>query len=55
MLNLNIRTKILFSLLATSLTSIIVVTIIAVTITRNALSERAFSQLENVREVKKTR
>ncbi|THB80347.1 MAG: EAL domain-containing protein [Desulfobacteraceae bacterium] len=53
MTNLNIRSKILVSLLAISLIPILFITVIAVTITRDAVSKRAFSQLANVREVKK--
>lgn len=53
MFKLNIRNKMLASLLVVSLAPILIITLLAVNITRNALSERAFLQLKNIREVKK--
>lgn len=51
-MKMTIRNKLLFWLMTMSLIPVICVAVIAMVINRNALSDRAFSQLENVREVK---
>lgn len=51
-MKMTIRNKILVWFMSISLIPVILVAVAAVAVNRQALSERAFSQLENVREVK---